>query len=87
MRGASVAMAKIVVASLKSRARNVASGESVIEKRVKDTDGNIKTVYVLDAESRTFGDDFRYVFGKNVAKARRDSKRAIGATDGAIVKR
>lgn len=80
-------MAKIVVTSLKSKAKGRASAASVTEKRVKDTGGQTKTLRTLDAGSRTFGDDLRYVFGKNVAKARRDNKRAIGATDVAIAKR
>jgi hypothetical protein len=60
---------------------------SVTEKRVRDTEGQVKTLRTLDAGSRTFGDDLQYVFGKNVAKARRDNKRAIGAADVVIGKR
>jgi hypothetical protein len=46
----------------------------------------MKTVRTLDARSATFGDDLLYVFGKNVAKARRDNKRVTGATDSVVRK-
>lgn len=51
---------------------------SVSEKQVRDTAGRVKTLRVLDIGSQTFGDDLLYVFGKNVAKARRDNKRILG---------
>ena len=80
-------MAKIVVTSLKSKTKGHRSAVSVTKKRVKDTGGHVKTLRTLDAGSRTFGDDLSYVFGKNVAKARRDNKRAIGTNDVAVAKR
>ena len=80
-------MAKVVVASLKSKPKGTGRGDSaVVEKRVRDTDGQMKTLRTLDAGSRTFGADLQYVFGKNVAKARRDNKRVIGTADVAISK-
>jgi hypothetical protein len=79
-------MAKVVVTSLKSKPKGSGRAKtSVTEKRVRDTE--VKTLRTLDAGSRTFGTDLQYVFGKNVAKARRDNKRAIGTTDVAIAKR
>jgi hypothetical protein len=81
------AMAKIVVTSLKSKTKTHGSATSVTKKRVKDTDGQVRTLRTLDAGSRTFGDDLGYVFGKNVAKARRENKRTIGTTDVAVAKR
>jgi hypothetical protein len=81
-------MAKVVVTNLKSKPNGSGRGKtSVTEKRVRDTDGQVKTLRTLDAGSPTFGTDLQYVFGKNVAKARRDNKRAIGTTDVAIAKR
>ena len=80
-------MAKIVVTSLKSKAGTRGSATSVAKKRVRDTDGRLKTLRTLDAGSHTFGDDLGYVFGKNVAKARRDNKRIVGAADVAVEKR
>jgi hypothetical protein len=73
-------MVEIVVASLKAK------NPAVVERRVRDADGQIKTVRTLDVRSATFGNDLLYVFGKNVAKARRDNKRITGATDGAVRK-
>ncbi|MGH6921274.1 MAG: hypothetical protein ACREJ0_26660 [Geminicoccaceae bacterium] len=79
-------MAKVVVTSLKSKSKDRRETTSVTEKRVRDTGGQVKTLRTLDAGSRTFGDDLRYVFSKNVAKARRDNKRAIGTADVVIGK-
>ena len=81
-------MAKIVVASLKSKPKSGGRGTtSVTEKRVRDADGQVKTLRTLDVGSRTFGRDLEYVFGKNVAKARRETKRMTGASDGVVAKR
>ena len=80
-------MAKIVVTSLRSGPKGHRETISVTEKRVRDTEGQVKTLRTLDAGSRTFGNDLQYVFGKNVAKARRDNKRAIGTADVVIGKR
>lgn len=77
-------MAKVVVANLNPKHGRPAS---VTERRVRDSAGRIETLRILDTESRTFGEDLKYVFSKNVAKARRENKRVIGATDVAIVKR
>jgi hypothetical protein len=79
-------MAKVVVTSLRSKSKRLGK-TSVTEKRVRDTAGQVKTLRTLDAGSRTFGTDLQYVFGKNVAKARRDNKRAIGAADVVVPKR
>jgi hypothetical protein len=77
-------MAKIIIADLRTKP---GASASVTEKRVRDTEGQVKTLRTLDAGSRTFGEDLRYVFGRNVAKARRDNKRIIGSTDVAVAKR
>ena len=77
-------MAKIVVASLKTKARRATS--CVSTKRIRDTEGQIKTLRTVDAGSQTFGDDLKFVFGKNVAKARRENKRTIGANDVVLIK-
>jgi hypothetical protein len=84
----SVGMAKVVVANLKSKLKTEGRGRtSVSEQRVRDTDGQVKTLRKLDARASTFGGDLQQVFGKNVAKARRDNKRTTGATDVAVSKR
>jgi hypothetical protein len=74
-------MTKHVAASLQSKSNGTRARTSVPEKRVRDTAGQVKTLRVLDIGSGTFGDDLQYVFGKNVAKARRDNKRIIGTSD------
>ena len=78
-------MAKIVVGRL-SRSKK-AGKPSVAKKRVRDAAGQVKMLRTLDAGSRTFGTDLQYVFSKNVAKARRDNKRATGAPDVVVAKR
>lgn len=79
-------MTKVVFKKLHDvTAREIASkGISVTEKKVKGQAGKL---YVLQAESDSFGRDFTYVFGKNVAKARRENKRVTGSSDGNPVKR
>jgi hypothetical protein len=80
-------MAEILVANLNLKARAKVGGKagrggaSVKEERIRDAAGQVKILRTLDARSRTFGDDLRYVFGKNVAKARRDNKKAVGSAD------
>lgn len=81
-------MAKVVIGKLDrptggARKRKSAS---VSEKRILDAEGRRKTLRTADADSKTFGVDLRYIFEKNVAKARRDNKRLIGATDVAPAK-
>ena len=80
-------MAKVVVADLKGKPRGGAAAGKVAKKRVRDAEGHVKTLYTLDLGSPTFGADLEYVFGRNVAKARRDNKRVIGSADIAVGKR
>ena len=78
-------MAKVVIASLKPKSKpGGRSRPPVAKKRVRDTDGRVKTLWTLDLGSATFGQDLQYVFARNVAKARQDNKRAIGVPDVAI---
>jgi len=80
-------MVEIVVSSLKAKTKSGrAKNPAVVERRVRDADGQIRTVRTLDVRSATFGDDLLYVFGKNVAKARRDNKRVTGAADSVVRK-
>jgi hypothetical protein len=78
-------MAKVVFGNLKSgrKPRRAA----VSEKRVRNGDGQFKTLRTVDAGSKTFGKDLQYVFGKNVAKARRENRLTIGSNDVAVPKR
>jgi hypothetical protein len=82
-------MVKVVVANLgrSSKAGAKKADFSGSEKRVRNPEGQLKTLRTLDLGSRTFGNDLGYVFSKNVAKARRDNKRVTGSTDVAPAKR
>jgi hypothetical protein len=72
---------KHVGAILHAKSNGASATTTVPEKRVRYTAGQVKRLRVLDIGSRTFGDDLEFVFGKNVAKARRDNKRIIGTPD------
>ncbi len=72
-------MTKVVVSNLNAKKNRGAKGVSL--KRVRDSDGVLKTVRTLDGGSQSFTEDLRYVFGRNVAKAREDNKKIIGVTD------
>ncbi len=74
-------MAKVIVAKLNAPQRRRAAMRLVTVNRVRDAEGQVKTLRTLDVNSRTFGDALQYIFRKNVAKARRDNKQAVGAPD------
>jgi hypothetical protein len=74
-------MAKVVIGKLNAPEKRHAGARAVTVKRVRDAEGQVKTLRSLDVSSRTFGDDLLYVFRKNVAKARRDNKQVVGAPD------
>jgi len=78
-------VAKLIYRSLKTRPGRAA--RSVTRKRIRDENGGWKTVLTLDANSSSFEEDLRYVFSKNVAKARRENKRVLGSSDIAPPKR
>ena len=80
-------MAKVVVKSLKTGRFTRPATRSVGKKRVPKADGGWKTVRTLDANTAIFEEGLRYVFTKNVAKARRDNKRVVGTSDIAPPKR
>lgn len=75
-------MAKVVVKKLNEKAAGkiAAKRSSIGKKRIVGSEG-VRTLRTLDAGSSTFGADFTYVFGKNVEKARRENKLAVGTTD------
>lgn len=55
---------------------------AVTWKRVRDAgSGDLTTVWTVDARSKTLGQDLGYVFGRSVAKARRDNKAVAGVVD------
>lgn len=55
--------------------------KSVTEKHVRDAEGRRTTFRKIDAGSPTFGSDLLYVFGRNVAEARRENERVVGVAD------
>lgn len=76
-------MAKVVIVKKLAGTKKKGAGrpETVSQKRVRGSDGEIRTLRTINADSETFGSDFAYVFSRNVAKARRENKRVIGSPD------
>ena len=67
--------------------RSKASAKAgVAAKKVTTRDGKRVTVYTVDADSPTFSADLTAVFRRNVATARRDNKRKLGAADRATAR-
>lgn len=56
--------------------------KGVTVRQVTDANGDKVTIHAIDANSETFGEDFLYVFTKNVEAARRENKRLLGSADG-----
>jgi hypothetical protein len=75
-------MAKVVFDKLSAKRPN----SPVPTKRVRDSEGRIVVLRTLDANSATFGTDFRHVFERNVDKARRENRKLTGAADGIVRK-
>jgi len=73
-------MTKVVFKSLKDF-KPSKKDTSVTVRRVRNPQGGETTVYVVDADSRTFGADLTYAFQKNVTKARRQNKRSLGQAE------
>jgi hypothetical protein len=66
-------MAKVVYSSMKPHKLR-RKGTSVTTKRVRGPEGRMTTIYQVDANSPTFGDDIGYVFAQNVRRARRANR-------------
>jgi hypothetical protein len=79
-------VAKVVFRSLKTGKFVGPAPRKVGKKRVASSSG-WKTIRTLDANDDDFDESLRYVFSKNVAKARRDNKRIVGSADIAPRKR
>lgn len=74
-------MVKVVFKKLRgATARKAGATAAVEEKRVRNPDGS-RVIFTIDTGSKTFDQDLTYVFGRNVAKARRENKRVTGALD------
>lgn len=56
--------------------------KGVTVRRVTTPTGEKVTIRAVDAHSPTFGEDFLYVFTKNVEAARRENKELIGSPAG-----
>ncbi len=75
-------MAKVVVKSLNTgRLSKAAAARAIGKKRVATADGGWKTVRTLDVYHPDFDDALLYAFRSNVAKARRENKKALGVAD------
>lgn len=77
---------KVVIAPLdKKTAREIgAKGNNAQKRRFKTRDGKTQEQWVIDFASNTLMRDLTYVFGLNVARARRENKRLLGSADGIV---
>jgi hypothetical protein len=60
---------------------------AVRTKRVVGTGGKVAMMATLDADSKSFSEELRGVFERNVRKARRENKRVTGLADFVPAKR
>lgn len=56
--------------------------KGVTSRRVTAPDGRKITIRAIDANSPDFGEAFLYVFGRNVATARKENKEILGSPSG-----
>lgn len=73
-------MTKVVIKKLGRAAAGNPAG-TVTAKTVVSPDGRKVKVLAIDANSKTFGNDLQLLFAKNVAKARRENVKKLGAPD------
>lgn len=72
-------MTKVVTGKLNGHVKEKPPG--VTETWGRDAEGRRVKLRVLDIDSATFGEDFRYVFERNVARIVRRNKRSGDASD------
>lgn len=80
---------KVVIAPLDNKtAREIgAKGSNAKKRRFRNRDGKVEEQWVIDFASDTIMRDMTYVFGQNVAHARRENKRLLGSSDGVVSER
>ncbi len=76
-------MAKVQIGRMEPKsAREIRERDTSVKlKRFRGSDGKIHSIRTIDAGSKTLDLDLTYVFGKNVAAARRENKRVTGSVD------
>lgn len=74
-------MTKPVLKKLPPRKRDAIKRASLETTRVRDENGQIRTVYRLDAGSGQFDVQFSKAFRLSVARARKENKRVTGSAD------
>jgi hypothetical protein len=57
-----------------------------VAKWLYKSNGERIRILSIDANSPTFGDDLKIVFRRNVARARRETKKRFGSPDGVVHK-
>jgi hypothetical protein len=75
-------MAKVVIANLGNTTGLRGKKTLVRKRRMRDSDGKVRQVMILDLTSATFDDDLTYIFERNVAKARRENRKLLGWAEG-----
>lgn len=77
-----MAMADITIRRAYGANRVSKKPKGVTLRKITSQDGDKVTVYSIDANSPSFGEEFLYVFSRSVAKARRENKRLFGSPNG-----
>ena len=74
-------MTKPIVKKTPGKKRRAIRTATLHKQRVKDENGQVRTVYRLDAGSGRFDVEFSKAFQLSVAKARKENKRLTGSAD------
>ncbi|MDY6924752.1 MAG: hypothetical protein ACK4JY_07815 [Brevundimonas sp.] len=75
-------MTDITIQRIPASSRPGRKPKGVTSKRVTAANGEKVTIRSIEANSPTFGEDLLYVFGRNVAAARRENKALLGTPSG-----
>lgn len=75
-------MSDVTITRVEGASRAGRKPKGVTLRRVTAANGEKVTIRAIDANSPTFGEDFLYVFTRNVEAARRENKRVFGSADG-----
>lgn len=75
-------MSDVVIQRIDKPSRPGKKPKGVTLRRVTGADGQKVTIRAIDANSPNFGEEFLYVFGRNVAAARKENKELLGTLSG-----
>lgn len=80
-------MTKPVLKKTPDKKKKAISSATLQKQRITDENGQVRTIYRLDAGSGRFDVEFSKAFRLSVAKARKENKRLTGSPDVARAKK